>query len=133
MQENELSIEDIERAISFHYEKISKICGSKMELHIILQDFIYNMARSFSCFAIKEYKCFDNERGKIDVIWKKKKRILCAFEIDSSYRQKSIRKLKGINAENKIWVVYFDNAKYQNNLKLLENEIKIISMQKKYF
>lgn len=92
--------------INDHINKISRT----IHLHNGLQRHIATMANNFGYKSFMEYKIHnENTYNKyIDVVWidKKNKNIAYAIEIDSSLRNKSIKKLNDIEAKNKIWILY---------------------------
>jgi hypothetical protein len=92
--------------INVHINKIS----NTISLHNGLQRHIATMAKKFGYKSVMEYKILnENTCNKyIDVVWvdRKNKNIAYAIEIDSSLRNKSIKKLSYIEAKNKIWILY---------------------------
>ena len=70
--------------------------------HIFFQYFLMNYAKEFNLIGIKEYKV---KNGRIDVMWQLPNgENFIAFEIDTSNRVKSIKKLLDVEAEHRIWI-----------------------------
>jgi hypothetical protein len=102
----------------------SSLSMSRGGLHHMLQSEVFDLARKFGLEGRGEYPVeYSNpcaKRGLIDVVWLSYERPVAAFEIDSSPRLKSLKKLLAIPAPLKIWVLYM---KRERQNRVLRNEI----------
>lgn len=79
--------------------------------HDHLQKAIVRLASNYSCSGRSEYFIrnvrSDGKNGSIDVAWMNESgKLIAVFELDSSWRGKSIVKLIASGAPCKIWVYY---------------------------
>lgn len=80
-----------------------------IKLHTLLQRTIACLSSRFALSAETEYVLpgFRGERdGHLDVVWKYGSIPVVAFEIDSAYRIKSLRKLIAVNANLRFWIYF---------------------------
>jgi hypothetical protein len=78
-------------------------------LHSLLQRTVAQMSGRFALSAVTEYVLpkFRGERdGHLDVVWMYGSIPVVAFEIDSSHRTKSLKKLLAINANLRFWIYF---------------------------
>lgn len=96
-------------------QQLSKVSHShalnplrKIQIHSCLQRTIRMRAPSYGYDSMSEYsiRLDDNRIGYIDVVWAVCNTPVVAVEIDSSYRNKSIKKLHAISAPIKVWIYY---------------------------
>ncbi len=96
---------------------------SQRDLHSFLQKEISTLSERFALTSKKEFVvrnyCTDHRNGHIDVVWSSGATIVVAFEIDSSLRAKSIRKLVASNASFLFWV-YYGNRPYEQLLNSID-------------
>ena len=113
--------------------KIYNICNEvfcnindRRVIHQLLQTKIYQLAQDFNYKAWREFRIpnvrDDGRDGLIDVVWFKVMKPFIAFEIDSSFRSKSIKKLLAISAPYKFWIYYG----HENRESLTPKEINLI-------
>lgn len=70
--------------------------------HNVFQNFLAQWADDFALVGLKEYKI---SGGYLDMMWQTKHgENIIAFEIDTSNRLKSIRKLLAVDAQYRIWI-----------------------------
>ena len=110
-------IESILHDIKHISEEASQKCVNRRQFHNTMQQKIVNLANSFNIKGLKEYRVRD---GLIDVAWLSDLNPIAVFEIDSSLRIKSIRKLLAVEVPSRFWVYY----KYDPN-----NLIGVIQLQ----
>ena len=76
-------------------------------MHSSLQNYIWELGKEYKFFSQSEF--YESSGGRIDVVWfhpDDSKKPYIIFEIDSSFRKKSFKKLCDEEAEIKFWVVY---------------------------
>ena len=94
------------------YWTADRICHSDhtgFKFHFILQKLVVRAAKDSELDGMKEFPVpdrGDGRRGYIDAAWSGKDGIADIIEIDSSYREKSIRKLQMTDAPAKFWLYY---------------------------
>ena len=91
-------------------EEISRKSLNRRQFHDALQSSITNLANNFNLKGLSEYRV-DSVRaggraGLIDVVWLADLKPVAAFEIDSSFRIKSIKKLLSVEVPFRVWVYY---------------------------
>jgi hypothetical protein len=105
-----LDEEHIAVALRSHYSQICQHSASRLETHNSLTKEVADLANEFGLQASCEYLVpqlrDDNKKQFTDVIWLSKTKPIAVFEVDSSLRAKSIRKLQAIPAQFKFWVYY---------------------------
>jgi hypothetical protein len=111
------------------YQKSRKRSASRLETHNLLTQIVADLASQFGLQAVGEYslQCPDGIERFIDVVWLSGSRPIAAFEIDSSLRAKSLKKLLNISAKFRFWVYYGqkDPASFVGNIDS-ENRIIIV-------
>jgi hypothetical protein len=84
--------------------------GHKYEFHNVVQNRIKYLAKHFSLKGTIEYRVekYDGKRnGLIDVVWlDEDNNPIVAIELDSSPRERSVKKLDNIDCPIKIWLYY---------------------------
>jgi len=119
--------------------QISKVAlqesTSRREFHTEMQHRIFQLAERFNLKSLNEYWVpnirADGRGGLIDVVWLADSRPVTAFEIDSSPRYKSIKKLLSIDVPFPFWVYY--GSKYSTQFIHrydFENRIQVIQLPK---
>lgn len=90
------------------YQKSRKRSASRLETHDLLTQIVADLASQFGLQAVGEYslQCPDGIERFIDVVWLSDSRPIAAFEVDSSLRAKSLKKLLHISAKFRFWVYY---------------------------
>ncbi|BAU27748.1 hypothetical protein DFP93_1025 [Aneurinibacillus soli] len=102
----------------------------KLEFHMALQKKLLEIAPDFCCYGEKEHlipHVQENGRGgRIDVAWwtLADRKLLAVFEIDSTIRTKSLRKILHADCSYRFWV-YYGNRKIRDVLETLDTEQKI--------
>ena len=131
--------EDIKDTIHKNINEIANIiynnANNKAEFHYSIQRYLCGMSIEYKLKSSKEYQMICGKlQGRIDVVWENNDNtIVCVIEIDSCRRLKSIRKLKSINAVNKIWIVYTENIEDLMEIHDKEKEIYVINLGKLIF
>ncbi|MED0758538.1 hypothetical protein P4S93_14235 [Aneurinibacillus thermoaerophilus] len=105
----------------------------KLEFHSALQKKLLELAPDFCCYGEKEHpipNVQSNDRsGRIDVAWwtLADRELLAVFEIDSTVRTKSLRKILHANCPYRFWV-YYGSCEIRDVIETLdiEHKIKII-------
>jgi hypothetical protein len=105
-----LNPESIETRLFDSFLETLKQSTSRLESHNLLKKKIVDLASSFGLRAVKEYlleeRRDDGRRQFTDVVWLCNSTPIAAFEVDSSLRTKSLRKLLAIPAEFRFWIYY---------------------------
>lgn len=114
-------------------EFLKNFNGVYPSLHNELQRYLKSLAPKYKYSGALEYpvKMGTNRKGRIDLVWKKKKTKFLAIEIDFTNRKRSIQKLVKINADYCIWI-YMGNVSPLDDLKRLDPHGKIHLIWLKY-
>ena len=138
LEEKQGYIESILHNIKCISEEIAQKSVSKRQFHNLMQQRIINLANSFNLKGLSEYRVdnirADGRNGLIDVVWLADLRPVTVFEIDSSIRIKSIKKLLAVEAPFRFWVYYGS----KNLTSLIhkynpDNLIQVIQLQNIHF
>ena len=121
-----------EQAIQVYIETIFfdgiELGITRKELHTFLQENIAALAAEFWLTSKKEYLVTNyssNQRnGYVDVVWTIGSSPLVAIEIDSSLREKSVKKLLASSANLLFWV-YYGNRPFEPLINMLDLEGKV--------
>jgi hypothetical protein len=102
-------ISSITNQMEIVYESIDY--KTKNYFHTVLQRKLKDLSVKYELFGETEYKVhqIDGMKGKkgfIDVVWNKNNKLLVAIEHDSTFREKSIRKLTSSKAEKMVYIYY---------------------------
>lgn len=103
-----LSQEDVAALLLEHWQQTVGGSLTRGETHNLLTRIAADLAHRFGLRAVPEYplQYSDGRRGFIDVVWFSGSRPVVAFEVDSSRRKKSLRKLLTIPTTFRFWVYY---------------------------
>ncbi|AMA72730.1 hypothetical protein ACH33_07605 [Aneurinibacillus sp. XH2] len=102
----------------------------KLEFHAALQKKLLELAPDFCCYGEKEHPIpnmqSNGRSGRIDVAWwtLADRELLAVFEIDSTVRTKSLRKILHANSPHRFWV-YYGNGEIKDLIETLDTEHKI--------
>lgn len=109
--EGELNPDSITTLLLDCYQQSYKRSASRLETHNLLTQIVADLASQFGLQAVAEYSllCPDGIERFIDVVWLSGSRPIAAFEVDSSLRAKSLKKLLNISAKFRFWVYYGRN------------------------
>lgn len=126
-------VNKIKLDISEIYEECRLIRNKRLK-HDMIQYRILKLAEKYNCIGLKEYHCsyrgYNNKKyinGRIDVVWRdNNKKVIVAFEIDSSIRSKSIIKLLNVNSIYKIWLCYGEDKQKISNYKCELDKNRVI-------
>jgi hypothetical protein len=104
-------IEKIIEDLNFFFVQCDNLpqCKDKIKFHDCLQSRSANLAKKYNLTGVSEFRVKDRgdgRSGSIDVAWLLGRKTIVLIEIDSSFREKSIFKLKNNDAELKIWIYY---------------------------
>jgi len=103
-------IESVIQHIKHTSEEISRESLNRKQFHDAIQHSITNLANEFNLKGLSEYRVdnirADGRSGLIDVVWSADLRPVAVFEIDSSFRIKSIKKLLAVKVPFRFWVYY---------------------------
>jgi len=82
--------------------------SARAETHGILKRITADLAPRFGLRAASEYPVTkpDGGSGYVDVVWLSGSEPIAAFEVDSSRRRKSLRKLLAMPVVNRFWIYY---------------------------
>ncbi|MBO8131985.1 MAG: hypothetical protein H0Z29_10825 [Candidatus Marinimicrobia bacterium] len=110
LEERQAFIESVIHDIKHISEEILWKSLNRKQFHDAIQHGITNLANSFNLKGLSEYRV-DNFRADgrgdlIDVVWLADLRPVSVFEIDSSFRIKSIKKLLAVEVPFRFWVYY---------------------------
>ena len=138
LEERQGYIEAVLHNIKCVSEEFSQKSVSRKQFHNAMQQRIINLANSFNLKGLSEYRVdnirADGRNGLIDVVWLADLRPVTVFEIDSSIRIKSIKKLLAVEAPFRFWVYYGS----KNLTSLIhkynpDNLIQVIQLQNIHF
>lgn len=108
--ERQAFIESVIHNIKHGMKEISRESLNRRQFHDAMQFSITNLANIFNLKGLSEYQIdkvrADGRGGLIDVVWFADLRPVAVFEIDSSIRVKSIKKLLAAKAPFRFWVYY---------------------------
>lgn len=131
----EAETDKVEQAVKTACEQVLAELESGQSLHWRLQDGVAKLARQFGLTANKEYVLpgFRGDRdGRLDVVWLHNRLPAVAFEIDSSFRRKSIQKLLTVKAELRFWVYYGKSSRNAAVQQIdVEQRVQVIRLQKR--
>jgi hypothetical protein len=102
----------------------------KLEFHGALQKKLLELAPDFCCYGEKEHPIpnvqSNGRSGRIDVAWwtLADRDLLAVFEIDSTVRTKSLRKILHANCPYRFWV-YYGKRGIKDLIETLDTEHKI--------
>jgi hypothetical protein len=101
---------EIERSIRRAFRDIGGPLSGRVELHFEIIRRIGALAVAWRQEAAYEYP-MPNFRGEghygyVDVVWMSDSTPTIAFEVDSCFRTKSLRKLAQLPAPHKVWVYF---------------------------
>lgn len=102
----------------------------KLEFHGVLQKNLLELAPDFCCYREKEHPIpnvqSNGRSGRIDVAWwtLADRDLLAVFEIDSTVRTKSLRKILHANCPYRFWV-YYGKRGIKDLIETLDTEHKI--------
>jgi hypothetical protein len=99
----------VKMAIAETCTQVIRQANTASRLHTLLQHAIARLASRFALKAESEYVLpgFRGDRdGHLDVVWKYGAIPVIAFEIDSAYRAKSLRKLLAVNTNLRFWIYF---------------------------
>lgn len=109
-KEGQAFIESLIHDIREISEEISWKSLNKKQFHDAMQYSITKLAANFNLKGLSEYRVdnvrVDGRGGLIDVVWLANLRPVAVFEIDSSFRIKSIKKLLAVETPLRVWVYY---------------------------
>lgn len=90
------------------YQKHHKPSASRRETHNLLTQIVADLAAQFGLRAVGKYPlhCSDGTQRFIDVVWLSDSRPIATFEVDSSLRTRSLKKLLNAPAKFRFWVYY---------------------------
>jgi hypothetical protein len=103
--------ESVRASIVETYNQITRHSETTQKLHYVFQRSVAHLSSRFALGAQIEYVLprFRGDRdGRLDVVWKYGTIPVVAFEIDSVFRAKSLRKLLAINANLRYWMYIGD-------------------------
>jgi len=127
--EGKLNQDSITTLLLDCYQKSRERSASRLETHDLLTQIVADLASQFGLQAVGEYslQCPDGIERFIDVVWLSGSRPIAAFEVDSSLRAKSLKKLLNISAKFRFWVYYGrkDPTSFVGNIDS-ENRITIV-------
>ncbi len=103
-----LNEDDVAALLLEHFRETVGGSLERRKTHNLLTRIVADLAERFGLHAAREYpiQYSDGRRGLIDVVWLSGSRPIAAFEVDSSRRRKSLRKLLVIPTTFRFWVYY---------------------------
>jgi len=127
-------IESITKDIKKIASRISEKILNRKQVRNFLQNNITNLAKDYNLKGEKEYRINNIESSKscgfIDVVWLENSKPVAIFEIDSSLRIKSIKKLLSVVIPLRFWIYYGSRdvkSIFQKNN--LNNLIQIVKLE----
>ena len=131
----EAETDKVAQAVLTVCEQVLAEPDTSRSLHWRLQDRVAKLARQFGFTANREYVLpgFRGDRdGRLDVVWIHNRLPVVAFEIDSSFRRKSIQKLLTVKAELRFWVYYGRSSRNVAVQQIdVEQRVRVIHLQKR--
>ena len=101
----QLDIDEVKKDINYMLSAASAKNFSRNEFHYKVQFALAELGKKYGLIGKREY-FVDGYGGAIDVAWLLDSVPVAVFEIDSSYRKKSIGKLSFIKSKYKFWIYY---------------------------
>ena len=137
-EEKQAFVESVIYDIKRISEKILWKILNRRQFHDAIQQSITNLANSFNLKGLSEYRVnnvrADGRGSLIDVVWLANWRPIVAFEIDSSFRIKSIKKLLTVEALFRVWVYYgTKDATFLIQKYDPKNLIRVVQLKNVYF
>ena len=110
LEEKQAYIESILHDIKHISEEVLQKYVTRRQFHETMQRRIISLATSFNLKGLSEYRVHNiraNRRDAlIDVVWLTDVEPLTVFEIDSSTRAKSVKKLLAAKVPFRFWIYY---------------------------
>lgn len=115
-----MSFNNVLEDIKDIYNYAEKRYLNRLEKHRYIQHKVCNLAKKYNCVGKMEHqvknayitRSGEVRNGYIDVVWFFKDKIILAFEVDSSYRDKSVQKLLKVDSKYKVWLCYTRKIKH---------------------
>jgi hypothetical protein len=108
-----------------------------LDFHNTLQKKVADLGAEFGFKGVREYPVYGSEEGTeglADVAWMAKRRLTSVFEIDSSPKVKSVKKLLALESPFRFWV-YYGHQHYLSMVRSVDRNglIEVIRLPHIYF
>jgi len=128
------SVSERIRAIASRLNSENK---ASLDFHNSLQRRVTELGAEFGFRGVREYPVWSpggDVRGLADVAWMAKRRLVAIFEIDSTPKIKSVKKLTVLDAPFRFWI-YYGHGHYLSMTRSVDRmgTVEVIRLQNIYF